>query len=648
MTGRCGKIENIIRDGVEYYDGAISGIDDPEVFRALTSLRRNALSWYPFRENLRILDAGCGCGALTGLLLDVSGETDAVDIDPECAEITKRRYAGRKGLNVINGDILDLPGDRKYDCIVAAELLEELTGDAVRILKKLKDLLNDDGTLLLFFRNRNGIRYSSGARDEYVKSRQDLSKLHTKEETAEILKAAGFTDIYCYYPVPDMIFTQTVFSDGMLPRRSIRDRVMTYDPYGEGSCGAAELERDSYDDIIRNGRFADQANVILMECRLTPYSGRRALAAVLSGDRERSHAFNTVFYDDGKVRKYPVFEESRETLGDAFKNLKELRERGLCTVSADMKNGVMEMPFVDAVPLTEALRDAFYRDPENAVRIFRQLYDDILRSSEYTQTEDGPVLKKGYIDMIPYNAFLKDGRMIYFDQEFTVKDCPASYIMFRAIFYTYIHIPRAERFMPVREMYERFGILPRLEEFLKTENEFTGRNRNRELFAQVYRWAWGPKKYGTGFVMGVFDLFHAGHLNLLRRAKSRCSFLRVGVLSDELVYKYKKIKPEIPLDQRIGIIEAMDCADEVVAVEGEYVSKIAEWYKRPYDCFFSGDDYAGNEYWKQEKEELKKLGAEMEFFPYTDTVSSTRIREELARLKEAALNERKDRKTADN
>ena len=647
MTGRHENTENIIKDGQEYYDREISGLNDPAVFKDLTSLRRGALSWYPFRENAVMLDAGCGCGALTGLLLERSAETDAVDIDPVCCTITERRYSGRKGLRVLNMDIMDLPGDRKYDYIIASELLEELKGDAGTVLSKLKSLLKEDGTLLLCFRNRNGVRYSSGAKDEYVKERRDLEKLRTKVETEALLRDAGFSFIYCYYPVPDIIFTQAVFSDGMLPKRSIRDRVITYDPYDEGSCGAAELERDSYDDIIRNGRFAESANVIMMECRLRPYAGERALEAVLSGDRERSHAFNTVFYDDGKVRKYPVFEESRRTLEEAFNNLKELEGRGLYTVPAEIKNGAMEMPYMDETPLTEALRDAFHKDPERAVRLFEKLYEDILRSSEITETEDGPVLKKGFIDMIPYNAFLKDGRIIYYDQEFTVPDCPASYIMFRAVFYTYIHIPEAERFMPQREMYERLGILPRLQEYESIENGFTGRNRNRELFAQVYGWAWGRKKYSIGFVMGVFDLFHAGHLNLLRRAKSRCRYLRVGVLSDELVYKYKKLMPEIPLAQRIGIIEAMDCADEVVAVTGDYVSKIAEWYKRPYDCFFSGDDYAGNEYWKQEKEELKKLGAEMEFFPYTDTVSSTRIREELERLKKASFDERENSKGTD-
>ena len=79
------------------------------------------------------------------------------------------------------------------------------------------------------------------------------------------------------------------------------------------------------------------------------------------------------------------------------------------------------------------------------------------------------------------------------------------------------------------------------------------------------------------------------------------------------------------------IIRALSCVDEVVPIEGEYVSKVAEWYKRPYDCFFSGDDHIDDEYWKKEKEELAALGCGMEFFPYTKEESSTMIRARLGK-----------------
>ena len=138
------------------------------------------------------------------------------------------------------------------------------------------------------------------------------------------------------------------------------------------------------------------------------------------------------------------------------------------------------------------------------------------------------------------------------------------------------------------------------------------------------------KKYNKGLLMGVFDLFHIGHLNLIRRAKAQCCFLRIGVLSDKLVFEFKQIYPIIPQDERMEILRALRDVDEVVLLERkEEVSRLYEWHKRPFDCFFSGDDYADNTYWAWEKEELKKLGADMVFFPYTKKRSSSMIRKEL-------------------
>lgn len=135
-------------------------------------------------------------------------------------------------------------------------------------------------------------------------------------------------------------------------------------------------------------------------------------------------------------------------------------------------------------------------------------------------------------------------------------------------------------------------------------------------------------KYGVGLLMGVFDLFHIGHLNLIRRAKEQCDYLRVGVLSDELVLQFKGILPTIPLSERMEILAAIRYVDEVVAIDTN-PSRLEEWNKRPFDCFFSGDDYKDHPYWIWEREELRKLGADICYFPYTKERSSSMIREDL-------------------
>ena len=137
-------------------------------------------------------------------------------------------------------------------------------------------------------------------------------------------------------------------------------------------------------------------------------------------------------------------------------------------------------------------------------------------------------------------------------------------------------------------------------------------------------------RYPVGLLMGVFDLFHVGHLNLIERAKAHCGYLRVGVLSDELVYKFKNKYPIIPQAERMRILGAIRYVDEVVAINRvEEVSRLEEWKHRPFDCFFSGDDYRDNPDWNWEREELAKLGVDVVFFPYTQGQSSSKIRNAL-------------------
>ncbi len=138
--------------------------------------------------------------------------------------------------------------------------------------------------------------------------------------------------------------------------------------------------------------------------------------------------------------------------------------------------------------------------------------------------------------------------------------------------------------------------------------------------------AGAPKKYHVGYIAGVFDLFHVGHLNMFKRAKEQCDYLIVGVVSDESVMKSKKTMPYIPFEERIEVVRACRYVDEVVEIPTEY-SDTDEAYRRyQFDVQFSGSDYADNPIWLAKKAFLQKHGSDMVFFPYTKSTSSTQIK----------------------
>lgn len=136
------------------------------------------------------------------------------------------------------------------------------------------------------------------------------------------------------------------------------------------------------------------------------------------------------------------------------------------------------------------------------------------------------------------------------------------------------------------------------------------------------------KKYKIGYVPGVFDLFHVGHLNLINRCAEVSEYLIAGVLTDELVMHFKGKMPVIPFEQRFAIVQAIKGVDEVVRVDFSNTVKMDAWKLYHYDAYFSGSDH-GSE-WNHEKKALQEVGSDIVFFPYTQSISSTMIKQQLA------------------
>ncbi len=134
------------------------------------------------------------------------------------------------------------------------------------------------------------------------------------------------------------------------------------------------------------------------------------------------------------------------------------------------------------------------------------------------------------------------------------------------------------------------------------------------------------KKYKVGYTTGVYDMFHVGHLNLLKRAKEHCDYLIVGVTVDELV-SYKNKTAVIPFEDRIQIVEAIKYVDQ--AVPQVSMDKMAAWEKYHFDVMFVGDDWKGTDKWNQLEAEFKEKGVDIVYFPYTKKVSSTMLREKI-------------------
>lgn len=135
------------------------------------------------------------------------------------------------------------------------------------------------------------------------------------------------------------------------------------------------------------------------------------------------------------------------------------------------------------------------------------------------------------------------------------------------------------------------------------------------------------KEKVIGYTTGVFDMFHIGHLNILKNAKARCDYLIVGVSTDEVVETYKNHLPIIPFEERFEIVSAIKYVDRVVPQTT--MNKMEAYDKLKFDVLFHGSDWKGSDMYNKIIEDFSKIGVDVVFLPHTEGTSSTMLREKL-------------------
>jgi glycerol-3-phosphate cytidylyltransferase len=130
-----------------------------------------------------------------------------------------------------------------------------------------------------------------------------------------------------------------------------------------------------------------------------------------------------------------------------------------------------------------------------------------------------------------------------------------------------------------------------------------------------------------GYAAGAYDLFHIGHLNILKRARSQCDYLIAGVVSNEMLELTKGKTPVIPLAERLEIVSSIRYVDRAVAED--VPDKLQMWEELRFDIFFKGDDWRGTQKGMRLEREFAAVGVEVVYFPYTIDTSSTILRRAL-------------------
>lgn len=614
-----------------------------------TVLNESILNWYEFGKDKELLQLGADNKYLVELFARrCENVTVAVSKEEE-----KDRLLGQLGHIgnleiVLEDDVMD--GQRGFDYVVALDQLDN-SKEPVQTINKWVKLLKEKGTLLLGVDNRFGLKYFCGSGEKHsdipfdgingyiIMDDNNTGRSYSKQELCKMFQEIGDINYKFYYPVPDNRVPQMVFTDSYQKGINASERLIDYNYERPEMIG---LEHRIFSQMIDGKALPFMSNYYLVE--LTKEGNLSDIQyAVMTTDRGPKYGMATTIRDNKKVYKRPLWSQGEKSLETLYEYTRELLDKKIPVVNMSLeKDSVgmyIEMPFVDQEGLSTCLEKMSENNKDTFVSIFDQIYSYIKKSYE-NNSKDGRV----FLDLAPCNAFyMDDGSVLFYDQEFVSDDGTLEFAMYRTLKYFFQSSPKSRENIDVRELYRRYNIREdMINVYEEKETAFIQNVRNKEQYqwlykmatpnykkivANMYKHTESKKEYNVGYVPGVYDLFHTGHLRLFERCKERCNYLIVGVLTDELVEYYKGKKPVISYENRARVIEGLKVVDEVIPVDFNNTDKIKAWEQLHYDCHFSGDDHIGH--WNDIIEELRKRGSNMEFFSYTEGISSTAIKKKM-------------------
>lgn len=736
-----------------------------DISRYLGEMANGAFSWVEIADNASVLVVDSLWGAYLNNVASRCSKLTVLEVDPFIASCTSHRMRGYKNVNIISGNVSSIAKNEQYDIIFFTPYDKRSAffqkDEYICLWNELKTHLNAYGRMYSAVPNRIGVKYLCGEPDEingypFVGITESGSTHYRFDckELIDTIKSVGFESIKLYYPYPDLLTPQLIYTDEYQPSSEICERLKIY---ANQPLNRFLSEKKLTDILARNNVLDAFSNYIIAECSNNTLSN--SVYVAVSSERSHDRAFATVIYSDNIVKKIPVYPEGAKGLEKLCRNYCEQCKHGIPSLEIKLESGAALMKKVDAPSLSEHLREAASNGNRNEIlRCTDMLYKYICSSSDISFNDEGCIiLKKAFIEMIPVNCFYTENDLLFYDQEYTMDNCPAGYVMFRAINDIYKFIPQVERIVTIVEMKQRYDLDVKWNDFLKMESDFcqklvnadtyTYRNewlsenddilqRNRKAlkmatnksirifdplyelnekkiilfgsgkYADYYCEKFGTKysplfyidnnpekwntekkgipikspdalnsliqgtfrviitvadykpiesqlqeagisdyrifnrkvadllnlsiedtvsedKYNIGYVTGAFDLFHIGHLNVLKNSKSRCHYLIVGVLTDEIIINEKHKTPFIPFEERIEIVKQCKYVDRVIAIDKHNTNKLDAWKELKYGCLFSGSDHANDKGWLTLQSQLRSLGSELEFFPYTQSTNST-------------------------
>lgn len=469
----------------------------------LSSQRENIVNWLPFKKDMKVLEIGSGCGAITGALSRMAGSVTCVELSKKRSLVNAYRHEDCDNVTIKLGNFQDVEPEleKNYDCALLIGVLEYgasyIGGDAPfdTFIKTVRRHVKKTGTIVIAIENRFGLKYWAGCREDHIGDffsslegypEGGCATTFSHKELEEICKKAGEKKIHFYYPYPDYKFMTTLYSDDCLPkvgelinnnRNFDRDRMKLFQ------------ESLVYDGIIKEGNYPFFANSFLVvlgnkpETEYIRYSNDRAPEYQISTEILKTEMPCEETGEPKKqrvVKKHALCRESRAHVQNMVKMEPLLRERynddrlEVNRILAHDEESVT-FAFETGTTLTEKL-DALLRedDVEGFTRLFLEYVDRVGKNSQMLITD---------YDVVFSNILIQGNQWKLLDYEWTSeKQTPVKELAFRAL-YCYLLEDESRNKFNFDSIFEELGITPEQAESyreleLRFQREVTGKRKS--------------------------------------------------------------------------------------------------------------------------------------------------------------------------
>lgn len=495
------KILNAIKEAERTnYDFIDIGSNCLEI-NNITSFRKNILEWYDFKETNDVLEIGMEYGIITEFLCEKFNNVISIDFCKSRATVIADKLKNKENLSVIVGNLKNIKINKKFDYIVMIGMLENyklIFGDNIdEFLSYLKSLLKDNGTILLVTDNKLGVRYLSGAINEYTsktlndyQEKKDIESF-SKAELIGILNRNNLKNYNFYYPLPDYKMTNVIFSDNYLPTFN-NSKLMYNLNYIEGS-NIVLNELSLLKEFTKNNNFSDVANCYFVEIfKDNNYSNEDSVRFVSYNNlRKKEYRLITKMYNK-VVTKTVHTNNSKHHFNSLKKNIDTLNKLNFLTLDSFNGDKIISqysnlkafnrilsecIEVNDKVKLYELLElwnnkvlKKLDIIDNNSYIVEKNIFKKFNINIEENDLNNLHFTKDGLFDLVFENAFIDEKEnFIFYDQEWYEENVPIEFILYRAINNLYMYSFDINEIIPKIEIFKHFNIYEYISLFDKLE-----------------------------------------------------------------------------------------------------------------------------------------------------------------------------------